>query len=1153
MRSFWKKSHRKRRPAVKSPITANLEILEERTLLSGVELTAVGTYSTGSFDEGAAEIAAYDADTQRVFFTNADANEVTILDASDPTNPTRIASIDMSSYGGGVNSVDVANGIVAVAVEANVKTDPGSVVFFDVDGNYLNAVTVGALPDMLTFTPDGTKVLVANEGEPLEADQPISPANPDPQGSISIIDLSSGIASPSVNTLNFEQFDSRVADLRADGVRMFPGRLPSRDLEPEYVSVSPDGSTAFVTLQEANAFAVVDIDAGEISGIQPLGVSDHSRGLPSLSTYDFTELPNLGTTALGETIKLGGFSGLSFEGVDPVTGNYQFITVPDRGPNGDSVNGERPFLLPDYQARVVSFELNPTTGEITITNQLLLTRDDGGSLVPITGLPNIVGVDEVPVDAAGDPVGYDPFGADLEGVVRAPDGSLWMVDEYRPSIYHFGSDGVLIDRFIPQGTAAQVGDPAGTYGTETLPADYLNRRSNRGFEGMALDTDSGVLYAFIQTPLSNPDRAAGNASSVIRMLGIDPATGNPVSEYVYLLQKPDVGGNVDKIGDAVYAGDGKFYVMERDSGLDPTSQKFLFEVNLTGATNVLGYDFGAETLEQQTPDDLAAAGIHPVNKIKVANLPSLGYLPSDKTEGIAVLPDGRIALMNDNDFIDFPEQLGIIDFSTGNGLDASDKDDVINITNWPVYGMYMPDAVASYSVGGQTYYVTANEGDSRDFDESRVKDLTLDPTAFPDAATLQANGNLGRLTVSNIDGDLDGDGDFDQLYAFGNRSFSIWDSNGNQVFDSGDDFEQITAAMFPNDFNANNDENDSFESRSDNKGPEPEGVTTGVINGRTFAFIGLERIGGIMIYDVTDPTNPVFSSYVNNRDFSVDAQLPDGSTNPAVGDLGVEGVTFVSAEDSPNGVPLVIAANEVSGTLTFFQVSGSVVNDGVLELIGTSGDDDILITRDGPGSVEVTTQFGATTTTESFADLSLIRVTTLEGDDTVIATPFVSTNLFVNLGAGNDVGFGGAGNDIFLGGSGNDLLGGGSGRNVLIGGTGRDILLGGYFGGSLLIGGTTAYDNDADALNLILDEWSSNSSLKHRVRNLSRGTGSVLSGTGIHLDGHGRNATVFDDGDPDYLVGGLFSQDWFFAKLSGRRAHRDHVFGLSFFDELDRI
>lgn len=257
-----------------------------------------------------------------------------------------------------------------------------------------------------------------------------------------------------------------------------------------------------------------------------------------------------------------------------------------------------------------------------------------------------------------------------------------------------------------------------------------------------------------------------------------------------------------------------------------------------------------------------------------------------------------------------------------NGLDASDSDGAINITNWPVLGMYQPDALASYEVKGETFIITANEGDGRDYDgfseEAEVKDLVLDPTAFPNAAELQADETLGSLTVTTANGDTDGDGDFDKLYAFGGRSFSIWDTQGNLVYDSGDDFEQITAALLPENFNSDNTENNSFDSRSDNKGPEPEGVAIGAIDDHIYAFIGLERIGGVMVYDVTNPESPTFIEYVNNRNFEGDALAG------TAGDLGPEGLTFIAAEDSPNGKPLLAVANEVSGTTTLFEIANTL-------------------------------------------------------------------------------------------------------------------------------------------------------------------------------------------------------------------------------------
>jgi DNA-binding beta-propeller fold protein YncE len=259
-----------------------------------------------------------------------------------------------------------------------------------------------------------------------------------------------------------------------------------------------------------------------------------------------------------------------------------------------------------------------------------------------------------------------------------------------------------------------------------------------------------------------------------------------------------------------------------------------------------------------------------------------------------------------------------------NAFDPSDRDGGIHIGNWPVRGLYLPDSVASYKVNGRTFLVTANEGDSRDYDgfaeEGRVKDLTLDTTAFPNAAALRADAAIGRLTVTRTLGDTDNDGDYDAVYALGARSFSIWDENGQQVFDSGRAFEDLVAELAAPDFNSDHAENGSTDTRSDNNGPEPEGVTLGEHKGRTYAFIGLERQSGIVVYDVTNPYAPLFVDYLNNRNFMVDTTLPDGSVNPLAGDLGPEGLVFIEAHCSPTKKPLLVVGNEVSGTTTIYEL-----------------------------------------------------------------------------------------------------------------------------------------------------------------------------------------------------------------------------------------
>jgi len=493
-----------------------------------IRLEPLGTYRTGIFDKSAAEITAYDPKTKRVFVTNVAARGIDILDISRPQEPKLFKRIDLSGFGSHANSVTVINGIIAVAVENIISTDPGLVVFFDADGNFLNKLAVGAMPDMLTFTPDGKYLLVANEGEPNK-DYTI-----DPEGSVSMISVPAdrsrvaGLTDKDVTTLSFAPFNEKPRDPK---IRIFgPHATLARDLEPEYITVSPDSRRAWVTLQENNAVAVIDLAARTVTGLFALGAKDH----------------------------------------------------------------------------------------------------------------------------------------------------------------------------------------------RTSP------------------------------------------------------------------------------------------------------------------------------------------------------------------------------------------------------LDASDQDGRINITGWPVKGLYLPDGIAAFAHRGRTYLVTANEGDSRDYagfsEEKRVKDLTLDPGAFPQAAALQQDDALGRLTVTTVNGDSDGDGDYDALYAFGGRSFSIWTGEGKQIFDSADEFERIIADQFPRNFNSNNSQNHSFDKRSDNKGPEPETVVIGRIFSKQYAFIALERMSGIMVYDITNPRRPRFVQYMSNRDFSGDPE------KDSAGDLGEEGLIFVKAHDSPIHSPLLIAANEVSGSVTIYRI-----------------------------------------------------------------------------------------------------------------------------------------------------------------------------------------------------------------------------------------
>lgn len=514
-----------------------------RAAQPGITLTPIGTYASGIWNAGGAEIVAHDPGKQRLFVVNALAASIDVLDIKNPAVPTLATSLVFTALGGVANSVAVHDGIIAVALESVPKTDPGHVVLLNSRFKILSVLEAGAQPDMLTFSKNGRWLLTANEGEP---DSYALTNSVDPEGTISIIDLSDGaddVKQSDVRTVNFHKFEPPyVLD---PGIRIYgPGASVSQDLEPEYIAISADSKTAWVTLQENNALAIIDLKSAKVTRLASLGFKDH--------------------------------------------------------------------LLPEN--------------------------------------------------------------------------------------------------------------------------------------------------------------------------GLDPS--------------------------------------DRDN----------------------------------------AAGTGPA----------------------------------------------------------------INISPWPVYGMYQPDGIASFRANGRDYLVMANEGDAREWpnvtpmsnEVVRVGALNLDTNAFPNAALLKTNSALGRLQVTSTLGDFDGDGDYDALFAFGARSFSIRDAKGKLVWDSGDDLERVTAAVNTNGFNVSNTGN-ARDSRSPAKGPEPEGIAVGEAYGRTFAFIGLERVGGVAAYDVSNPKEPKFEFYVNRRDFSVNANATNFFN---AGDFGPEGVIFIAAKDSPNKKPLVVLANEISGTTTLFQM-----------------------------------------------------------------------------------------------------------------------------------------------------------------------------------------------------------------------------------------
>ena len=365
---------------------------------------------------------------------------------------------------------------------------------------------------------------------------------------------------------------------------------------------------------------------------------------------------------------------------------------------------------------------------------------------------------------------------------------------------------------------------------------------------------------------------------------------------------------------------------------DPKGSVTVVDVEAQESTVV---DFSAFDSQR---DQLAEDGI----VLKKGSAPSVDLEP----EYIAVSGGKAYVTLQENNAIavlDIESQAfegvysaGFEDHST-TAIDLDKKDDAYDPQTYEsLLGIRMPDGIAAFTVEGTTYLVTANEGDAREWgDEDQgtfylsedERDFGEEGVTSPTGAITAENSGLEGKVVFFKTEDFDGL-DPEKDYVFGGRSFTVFQATENgleEVFTSGDDFEALTAQYVPEYFNASND-NAVLDDRSGKKGPEAESVTVGTVDGKTYAFVALERTGGVMAYDVTDPEAITFVNYVNTRDFGTTVEgseeYEDGELDKWVtgGDVAPEGLLFLDAASSPNGEPLLLAACEVSGTVAVYQL-----------------------------------------------------------------------------------------------------------------------------------------------------------------------------------------------------------------------------------------
>ncbi len=329
-------------------------------------------------------------------------------------------------------------------------------------------------------------------------------------------------------------------------------------------------------------------------GCASTGGSQKAQSLSNFTLYNMPNSPVIGTTLSGQKIKLGGFSGLVFD--NEQDGSLYFHTITDRGPNGEPVGNDRPFLLPEYSPTIVIIKATEANKELSVAAEIKLKKKDGS---PLSGLPN-TRLEENPTDVFGLYYSVDSQGLDIEGITPDGEGGWWVADEYAPSLAHFTVEGKMTRRLTPG---------------QELPRMYNERKPNRGFE--AVVRTGSKLYGFLQSPLPKETSKDGEFSRIVE---VDLETMKTSAEYFYPFTK----GN-DKIGDALSLDAKNFLVLEQNGKVGDQSQKYIYKITLGESDQM-------------------------VKKTMIADLKSTSFNNVEKVEGLALIDNKRLALVYDNDF-----------------------------------------------------------------------------------------------------------------------------------------------------------------------------------------------------------------------------------------------------------------------------------------------------------------------------------------------------------------------------------------------------------------------------------------------------------------------------------------------------------------------